>query len=103
MTVNWRSHAVIRLLGSNTDLAVSAELGVCEWMVRHHRSRLRIGAYGNGINHAAIRPDLGKMTDREVAQRHGCSQTTVGIQRRKLGIRSFDPRGRKNHMHRDTP
>jgi hypothetical protein len=85
-------------LGTDTDRAVAAAIGVHQRSVTHKRLLLKIPAF---VYRGAPRPEprwtaralalLGKASDQEIARRLELSVTAVNWKRRRLGIKSYQP------------
>lgn len=74
------------LLGTATDRAVAARLGLPPAAVTGRRTRLRIAAYGVVVWPARVLALLGTVPDARVAERMGVSQPLVTRKRNQLGI-----------------
>jgi hypothetical protein len=89
---------MLRRLGTDTDRAVAAAIGVDQRSVTRKRLLLKIPAF---VYRGAPRPEprwtlralalLGRASDQDVARRLGMSVTAVNWKRRRLGIKSYQP------------
>lgn len=97
--VRW-TQAMIRKLGTDTDRAVAAELGITAACVARKRQILAIppfsGRTGSNPRAYAWAPEdlarLGRMSDRALARELGLSTSTVCTKRQILGIPPWRPR-----------
>jgi hypothetical protein len=78
---DWES--VEHLLGKQSDGAIAARLGCSVYTVRHTRRLLGIERYRKADE---IRPVLGQMSDKEVAERYNVSEDLVARCRAAEGI-----------------
>src|SRR5947208_798257 len=89
------SQAELNRLGKAPDAEVATKTGHTEQAVKLRRLALRLPMPNSKIYFWQRKNDklLGVLPDHECAARIGCKLTSVEQRRRKLGIRSVNPRG----------
>lgn len=94
---DWTTRHIRRLLGTASDGDIARRLGVTVETVRIRRTQAGIPPFAPLQWTPAIIARMGTVPDRVLAAEMGATPSAVAWQRRRLGIRTWDPRYHPRH------